>query len=54
MFELPFIFNNTQEAGLTAWALYEKRLLSGFDNLVLLGIAEVGPTHCTRARTSPR
>jgi TRAP-type C4-dicarboxylate transport system substrate-binding protein len=43
MFELPFIFNNTQEAGLTAWALYEKRLLSGFDNLVLLGIAEVGP-----------
>ena len=43
MFELPFLFNSTQEAGLTAWALYEKKLLSGFDNLVLLGIAEVGP-----------
>jgi TRAP-type C4-dicarboxylate transport system substrate-binding protein len=43
MFELPFIFNDTREAGLTAWTLYEKRLLSGFDNLVLLGIAEVGP-----------
>lgn len=43
MFELPFIFNSTEEAGLTAWKLYEKKLLSGFDNLVLLGIAEVGP-----------
>lgn len=43
MFELPFLFNNTKEAGLTAWKLYEKKLLSGFDNVVLIGIAEVGP-----------
>ena len=43
MFELPFLFNSTEEASLTAWALYQKKLLSGFDNLVLLGIAEVGP-----------
>ncbi len=43
MFELPFIFSSTEEAGLTAWKLYEKKLLSGFDNLILLGIAEVGP-----------
>jgi TRAP-type C4-dicarboxylate transport system substrate-binding protein len=43
MFELPFIFNSTKEAGMTAWKLYEKGLLSGFDNLVLIGIAEVGP-----------
>lgn len=43
MFELPFVFNNTREASLTAWALYQKGLLSGFDNLELIGIAEVGP-----------
>lgn len=43
MFELPFTFNTTLEGSLTAWALYEKGLLSGFDNLELIGIAEVGP-----------
>jgi TRAP-type C4-dicarboxylate transport system substrate-binding protein len=43
MFEIPFLFNSTEEAALTAWALYQKKRLSGFDNLVLIGIAEVGP-----------
>lgn len=43
MFELPFVFETTREASLTAWKLYEKGLLTGFDNLELVGIAEVGP-----------
>jgi TRAP-type C4-dicarboxylate transport system substrate-binding protein len=43
MFEVPFVFESTREASLTAWALYEKGLLTGFDNLELIGIAEVGP-----------
>jgi TRAP-type C4-dicarboxylate transport system substrate-binding protein len=43
MFELPFIFSSTKEASLTALRLYQKGRLSGFDNLVLIGIAEVGP-----------
>lgn len=43
MFELPFHFDSTREASLTAWKLYEKGLLTGFDNLELVGIAEVGP-----------
>ncbi|MEP4422289.1 MAG: TRAP transporter substrate-binding protein [Nitratireductor sp.] len=43
MFELPFVFENTREASLTAYALYEKGLFTGFDELELVGIAEVGP-----------
>jgi TRAP-type C4-dicarboxylate transport system substrate-binding protein len=43
MFELPFVFDNTREASLTAWSLYEKGLLTGYDNLELVGIGEVGP-----------
>lgn len=43
IFELPFHFESTLEGSLTAWKLYEKGLLSGFDNLELVGIAEVGP-----------
>ncbi|WP_274626746.1 TRAP transporter substrate-binding protein DctP [Arvimicrobium flavum] len=43
MFETPFVFESTLEASLTAWTLYQKGLLSGFDNLELVGIAEVGP-----------
>ncbi|MDN2568065.1 TRAP transporter substrate-binding protein [Aquibium sp. A9E412] len=43
MFELPFVFESTREASLTAYALYEKGLFSGFDDLELVGIAEVGP-----------
>ena len=55
MFELPFVFDSTREASLTAWALYEKGLLSGFDNLELVGIAEVGPylVHTSREVATP-
>jgi TRAP-type C4-dicarboxylate transport system substrate-binding protein len=55
MFELPFVFDSTREASLTAWALYEKGLLSGFDNIELVGIAEVGPyfVHTSREVAKP-
>lgn len=55
MFELPFVFDSTREASLTAWALYEKGLLSGFDNLELVGIAEVGPylVHTSKEVATP-
>jgi TRAP-type C4-dicarboxylate transport system substrate-binding protein len=55
MFELPFVFDSTREASLTAWKLYEKGLLSGFDNLALIGIAEVGPyyIHSSKAIAGP-
>ncbi|HWL30765.1 MAG TPA: TRAP transporter substrate-binding protein [Xanthobacteraceae bacterium] len=43
MFELPFLFDNTREASLAAYKLYSKGLLTGFDNIELAGIAEVGP-----------
>lgn len=43
MFELPFVFDTTREASLTAWSLYSQGKLTGFDNLELVGIAEVGP-----------
>jgi TRAP-type C4-dicarboxylate transport system substrate-binding protein len=43
VFELPFVFDSTLEASLTAYRMYEEGLLSGFDNLHLVGIAEVGP-----------
>lgn len=43
MFELPFVFNNSREAGLTANAMYEAGQLTGFDDLHLVGIIEVGP-----------
>ncbi|HEV7276337.1 MAG TPA: TRAP transporter substrate-binding protein [Devosiaceae bacterium] len=43
VFELPFVFDSTLEASLTALEMYEAGLLSGFDDLELVGIAEVGP-----------
>jgi TRAP-type C4-dicarboxylate transport system substrate-binding protein len=55
MFELPFVFESTREASLTAWKLHEKGLLTGFDNLTLIGIAEVGPyyIHSSSAIAGP-
>ncbi|MGI6853927.1 TRAP transporter substrate-binding protein [Mesorhizobium sp. 1B3] len=55
MFEVPFVFESTLEASLTAWTLYEKGLLTGFDNLELVGIAEVGPyfVHTSKEVTKP-
>lgn len=43
IFELPFLANNNVEAGLAAWKLYEKGLLSDFDDLMLVGIIISGP-----------
>ncbi len=43
IFELPFLVKNNVEAGLAAWKLYEKGLLSDFDELMLVGIIISGP-----------
>lgn len=43
LFELPFEFGSSVEAGLTAWAMYEKGLMPSMDNLAMIGIAQVGP-----------
>lgn len=43
IFELPFLVRNNVEAGLAAWKLYEKGLLSDFDELMLVGIIVSGP-----------
>ena len=42
-FELPFLAKSNTEAGLAAWKLYEKGLLSDFDDLMLVGIIISGP-----------
>lgn len=42
-FELPFLVENNIEAGLAAWKMYEKGLLSDFDDLMLVGIIISGP-----------
>lgn len=43
IFELPFLAQNNVEAGLAAWKMYEKGLLSDFDDLMLVGIIISGP-----------
>ena len=43
IFELPFLARNNVEAGLAAWKLYERGLLSDFDELMLVGIIISGP-----------
>ncbi len=43
MFELPFEFNNCEEAGLSAFAMYKKGLFTGMENLKVLGIIQAGP-----------
>lgn len=55
MFELPFVFDSTVEGSLSAWALYQQGKLSGFDNLELVGIAEVGPyfVHTSKPVATP-
>lgn len=53
MFELPFIFENSREAGLTAWHMYDKGYLRGFDDLELLGIIEGGPYHLHASQAMP-
>lgn len=55
LFELPFVFDNSREAGLTAQAMYDKGLLTGFDKFELMGIIEVGPytLHANKSIASP-
>ena len=43
VFELPFLVENNVEAGLAAWKMYEKGLLSDFDDLMLVGLIVSGP-----------
>lgn len=43
VFETPFLVENNTEAGLAAWKMYEKGLLSDFDELMLVGIIISGP-----------
>ncbi|MBU2646523.1 TRAP transporter substrate-binding protein [bacterium] len=43
LFELPFEFSSSEEAGLTAWIMYEKGLMPSMSNLEMIGIAQVGP-----------
>ncbi len=43
IFELPFLVESNVEAGLAAWKLYEKGLVSDFDELMLAAIIMSGP-----------
>lgn len=39
LFGLPFLFNSSEEASLTAWGLYEKGLLRGLENIYVAAFA---------------
>ncbi len=43
LFELPFEFSNSEEAGLTAWNMYAKGLMPSMDNLEIMAIGQIGP-----------
>lgn len=43
VFETPFLVESNAEAGLAAFRMYEKGLLSDFDDLMLVGIIISGP-----------
>jgi TRAP-type C4-dicarboxylate transport system substrate-binding protein len=43
LFELPYLAESNVEAGLAAYKLYEKDLVSGLDDLMLVGIIMSGP-----------
>lgn len=43
VFELPSLVENNVEAGLAAWKMYEKGILSDFDELMLAGVIMSGP-----------
>lgn len=44
-FELPFRMRSSTEASLVAWQLYERGLLSGFENVKLLGLWTAEPSN---------
>ena len=43
VFELPFLADTNVEAGLAAYQMYDKGLVSDFDDLMLVGIIMTGP-----------
>lgn len=43
LFELPFEFTSSEEAGLTAWNMYAKGLMPSMKNLEIMAIGQVGP-----------
>ena len=43
IFELPFLARSNVEAGLAAWKIYAKGLVSDFDDLMLVGVIMSGP-----------
>lgn len=45
VFELPFRMRSSTEASLVAWRLYERGLLSGFDDVKLLGLWTAEPSN---------
>lgn len=44
-FELPFLMRSSTEASLVAWRLFERGLLSGFDDVKLLGLWTAEPSN---------
>lgn len=55
LFELPFEFKSSEEAGLTAWNMYAKGLMPSMDNLEIIAIGQVGPytLHSNKDISSP-
>ncbi len=43
LFELPYLFESAEVAGLVGWSLYEQEQLSGFDQVRLLGFFTTEP-----------
>jgi TRAP-type C4-dicarboxylate transport system substrate-binding protein len=43
LFELPFLFETAEEAGVVAWKLHEMGLLTGFDGVHVVGIFAAEP-----------
>lgn len=56
LFELPFEFSSSEQAGLTSWDLYKKGLLTGFENLEMIGFGQVGPytIHTRKDAATPK
>lgn len=44
-FELPFLMRSSTEASLVAWRLYKRDLVSGFDDVKLLGLWTAEPSN---------
>ncbi len=53
VFELPFLVENNVEAGLAAWNMYDKGILSDFDELMLAGVIISGPYGIATSKPIP-